>query len=210
MSAASPLRSPRPTGRPSARSANRPAARTAVRRPRLAAVPVAVARRSRVPFVGLVALILLVGVSGLLLFNTWMQQSAFTQTRMEDRAARLEARQQSLAMSLERTSDPQRLAVRARNLGLVPAVHPAFVRLTDGKVLGDTTPAAAGDAMRINAKPAVKPEALAPAPQVVKVPAPTAAQKAQQSAQAAKKKQRADRNRQSQVQQNVQQNGAGG
>lgn len=204
MSATSPARAPR---RPAARPAPRP---VGLRRPRLAAVPERIARRSRVPFFGLVALVLLLGVSGLLLFNTWMQQSAFTATRLEDRASRLEARQQSLEMSLERTSDPQQLAVRARALGLVPAVHPAFVRLSDGKVLGQPTPAAPTDAMRINSMPAVKPKVLAPTPQVVKVPAPTPKQAAAAKQLARLRAQQAQRTQQGQVQQNVQQNGAGG
>ncbi|GGF37990.1 hypothetical protein GCM10011519_09420 [Marmoricola endophyticus] len=214
MSTTSSARAPRrPASRPQPRPQARPQARTP-RRPRLAVVPERIARRSRVPFLGLVGLVLVLGVGGLLLFNTWMQQSAFTATRLQDRADDLENRQQSLSMALEKKNDPQELAVRARGLGLVPAVNPAFVRLGDGKVLGEPKAAAAGDAMRINPRPAAKPADLNPRPRVVRVPAPTPALtpaqvKAKAQADAAAKKRQAS-TVQGRVQQNIQQNGNAG
>ena len=109
----------------------------AVERARLTVVPSRRGGRRRgAPFVMLVVLLLAGGVAGLLAFNTTMQQNAFTATALQHRADALAARQQSLAMDLERLRDPQQLAARAKKIGMVPPPNPAFVRLSDGKVLG--------------------------------------------------------------------------
>jgi hypothetical protein len=150
-------------------------AEAAVERARLSVVPRAAARRSaRVPFVVLVSLVLVGGVAGLLCFNTSMQQASFTATALEDRAAALDARQQSLTMQLDALRDPQRVAVRAQRLGMVPATSPAFIRLSDGTVLGSATPAAADGALRITPLPTRKPKDLRPAPIVVQADPATA------------------------------------
>jgi hypothetical protein len=146
-------------------------AEAAVERARLTVVPRRSRKAPRVPFVTLVSLLLVGGVAGLLFFNTSMQQASFTATSMEQRAAVLEAKQQSLEMKLEQLRDPQRLAVQAKRLGMVPLESPAFIRLSDGKVLGHPTPALATDAMRITPLPTRKPKDLRPDPVIVKAPA---------------------------------------
>src|SRR6478672_9929601 len=145
-------------------------AEAAVERARLTVVPRTAARRAaRVPFVVLVSLVLVGGVAGLLCFNTSMQQASFTATSMEDRAQALDAQQQSLTMELDALRDPQRVAVRAQQMGMVPANSPAFIRLSDGKVLGKATPAAADGALRITPLPTRKPKNLRPTPVVIEV-----------------------------------------
>ena len=121
----------------------------------------------------LVVLLLAGGVAGLLAFNTSMQQNSFTATALQHQADALAAREQSLAMDLERLRDPQQLAARAKKLGMVPPTNPAFVRLSDGKVLGQP---ARGHAARrrcgsTRCRPA-KPKVLAPKPRIVKVEGP--------------------------------------
>jgi hypothetical protein len=49
-------------------------------------------------------------------------------------------------------------------MGMVPARTPAFLRLSDGKVLGVPTVAAAADGLRIRPRPPAKPAVLDPAP----------------------------------------------
>lgn len=145
-------------------------AEAAVERARLTVVPRRVQRAPRVPFVTLVSLLLVGGVVGLLLFNTHMQQASFVATSLESRAAMLDAREQSLRMELDRLRDPQRVAAQAKQLGMVPAASPAFLRLSDGAVLGSPAPATAEDAIRIMPLPAPKPALLRPAPVVVEPP----------------------------------------
>jgi hypothetical protein len=108
----------------------------------------------------LVSLVLLGGVVGLLVFNTQMQQVSFAATAMEQRAAELNARQQQLQLELDELRDPQRVALQARRLGMVPMSAPAFLRLSDGKVLGNPTPAGPQNAMRLSPLPPRKPESI--------------------------------------------------
>ncbi len=140
-------------------------AEAAVERARLSVVPRAASRRAaRLPFVTLVSLLLVGGVAGLLFFNTSMQQVSFTATALEQKSQLLDARRQSLQMELDRLRDPQRLALAARRMGMVPPASPAFLRLGDGKVLGTPLPATPDDAFRITPRPTSKPRDLAPRP----------------------------------------------
>jgi hypothetical protein len=143
-------------------------AEAAVERARLTVVPRTTGRRAaRVPFVTLVSMILVAGVAGLLFFNTSMQQVSFTATRMEHRAQLLDAERQGLQMDLDSLRNPQRLALRAKRLGMVPAASPAFIKITDGSVLGTPTPASWVDAIRVNSLPTRRPKDLRPKPKRV-------------------------------------------
>lgn len=141
----------------------------ALERARLTVVPRARTRTSPLPFVTLVSFVLLAGVIGLLMFNTSMQQAAFTATAMERQAATLEAREQTLRMELDVLRDPQRLALKAQRMGLVIPATPAFLRLSDGEVLGTPTAATRVDGLRLLPKPPKKPAVLDPPPNVVTV-----------------------------------------
>ena len=144
-------------------------AEAAVERARLTVVPRTPVRAARVPFVVLVSLLLVGGVAGLLCFNTSMQQASFTATAMEDQAAALDAKQQSLNMELDALRDPQRVAVRAKEMGMVPPNAPAFIRLSDGKVLGKPSPATTENALRVSPLPTRKAKNLRPTPIVIEV-----------------------------------------
>ncbi len=161
-------------------------AEAAVERARLTVVPRPRLGRSgraaRVPFVTLVSLLLVGGVAGLLFFNTSMQQASFRATALEQKAQVLEAHRQALQMELDTLRDPQRVALQARRMGMVPPASPAFIRLGDGKVLGAPVPATPDDAFRVTALPTRKPASLRPRPVVVHE---TPAQAARNAARAA-------------------------
>jgi cell division protein FtsB len=142
----------------------------AVERARLTVVPRRRGRAPRVPFVALVSLLLVGGVVGLLLFNTSMQQRSFTATALEQQAQILAAQEQSLEMELETLRDPQRVALEARSIGMVPPANPAFIRLSDGRVLGTPTAAVPEDGIRISPLPTRKPKNLRPDAVVVAAP----------------------------------------
>lgn len=137
-------------------------AENAVERARLTLVPRPERRAPRMPFLALVALVLLLGVIGLLVFNTHMQQSSFKATALEARAAALHAEEQALRMELDTLRDPQRVAQRARDLGMVPVANPAFLRLSDGEVLGEARAVTPADAQRLTPLPTRRPDALMP------------------------------------------------
>jgi hypothetical protein len=141
----------------------------AVQKARLSVVPRTRTRTSRLPFVTLVSFVLLAGVVGLLMFNTSMQQAAFAATSMEQQASTLTAREQTLRMELDGLRDPQRVARQAQRMGMVIPATPAFLRLSDGEVLGTPTPATRDGALRLLPKAPRKPAVLDPAPNVVTV-----------------------------------------
>jgi cell division protein FtsB len=148
-------------------------AEEALERARLSVVPRASSPRARVPFVALVSVLLVGGVAGLLFFNTSMQQVSFQATALEQKASVLEAQRQALQMELDTLRDPQRVALQARQMGMVPPASPAFIRLGDGKVLGTPLPATLDDSFRITALPTRKPKNLDPKPYVVHRPRQT-------------------------------------
>ncbi len=151
----------------------------AVERARLTVVP---PRRSlgrtqaaRTPFAVLVLAMLAAGVVGLLMFNTNMQQASFKATALQDRVNLLTAQEQSLDMELDELRNPQNLAVAAKALGMVAPSQPAFVRLSDGRVLGNPTPATADEAVRINPLPSQLPRAVRQKKVIVKLAVPAGA-----------------------------------
>ncbi len=141
----------------------------AVERARLALVPTRRVRAPRAPFAVLVLAILGAGVVGLLVFNTQMQQASFYATDLQKQADDLASRSQSLDMELDRLRDPQRLAQAGKELGMVAPSVPAFVNLSDGRVVGTPTAAVPEDAVRINPLPAQLPAPLRPKPIIKKV-----------------------------------------
>jgi hypothetical protein len=110
------------------------------------------------------------GVVGLLMFNTNMQQASFKATALQGQVNDLTAREQSLDMELDRLREPQRLASAAKALGMVAPAQPAFIRIGDGRVLGNPTPSSPADAVRINPLPSELPESIKPKTVIAKVP----------------------------------------
>ncbi|GAB3088603.1 hypothetical protein [Nocardioides zeae] len=139
-------------------------AEEAVERARLQVVPRVRARAPRVPFVILVGAVLLAGTVGLLLFNTSMQQAAFTGAELQSRVDLLDAKEQTLARQAEQLRDPQRLAEQATAMGMVPASSPAVIDLREGRITVPGVPASPDDALDVAPPEPVKPAVLDPAP----------------------------------------------
>lgn len=138
-------------------------AEAAVERARLTVVPrrqLGRTQAARTPFAVLVLVMLAAGVVGLLMFNTNMQQLSFKATALQDRVSVLTAQEQALDLELDQLRDPQQLAVAAKSLGMVAPSQPAFIRLSDGRVLGTPTPATAEEKMRITPLPKARPDAI--------------------------------------------------
>lgn len=144
----------------------------AVQRARLQVVPRVRQRAPRVPFVVLVSLVLVAGLVGLLMFNTSMQQATFTSAALEDKADILAAREQTLRRELEALRDPQKVATRAQEMGMVVPAAPTFLNLEDGSITGPALPATAEDSLALEGAPPVKPAELEPerTVNIVKVP----------------------------------------
>ncbi len=145
-------------------------AESAVERARLTVVPRGRTSAPRTPFVILVAVVLLGGVVLLLMFNTSMQQASFRATKLEERATLLNAKKQQLRMELDTLRDPQRVSEAAARLGMVPITTPAFLRLSDGSVLGVAEPASGDARIRLQALPPAMPDSFKLKPEVVYAP----------------------------------------
>ncbi len=118
--------------RPLQRSSTRRAAPT----PRQLKVVAPVELQGNGLFLALCVVLLLGGFVGVLMLNTAMAKGSYTMRDLQQRSDQLADTQDSLRHTLDGLSGPGPLAQRARALGMVPAATPAFLRLSDGKVLG--------------------------------------------------------------------------
>ncbi|MEV7405452.1 cell division protein FtsL [Streptomyces sp. NPDC091267] len=116
---------------------------------------------ARTPFVLLVVLLLGGGLITLLLLNSALNEGSFRLSELKKRTTDLTDEQQALQRDVDSSAEPDALARRARELGMVPGGSPAFLDL-DGTVRG--VPSAA------TAAPTV-----APPPTTVQPPQPPVA-----------------------------------
>lgn len=128
--ATAPQRAPRVAGAPRQRQ-------------RLTIVPPLRAGAPRAPFVLLLATLLTGGLAGLLVLHTALAEDSFRLQDLRNHSAALAAREQALEQQVAAEASPRRLASRAEALGMVRSVNPAFIRLSDGKVLGKPRPGVA-------------------------------------------------------------------
>ncbi|MET0820475.1 MAG: hypothetical protein ABWY58_05895 [Aeromicrobium sp.] len=105
-------------------------------------------RARRAPFVVVVLTVLGSGLVGLILMSTVLQAQAFEAARLDRTATELQTRQQAISREIGRLQSPANVADRAMAIGMVPPANPAFLRLSDGKVLGEPMPAEPGSNIR--------------------------------------------------------------
>jgi hypothetical protein len=81
------------------------------------------------------------GLVALLMLNTAMAEGSFTLHRLQATSGELADTEDALTQAIDAQRSPANLAARAAKLGMVPADSAAFLRLSDGKVLGVAKPA---------------------------------------------------------------------
>ena len=96
----------------------------------------------RAPFLLLMVGLVVVGVLGVLVLNTKINENSFRLNDLRNNQASLDLQEQQLARSLADLESPGNLRAAATWLGLVPAGTPAFINLPDGRVVGVPQPAA--------------------------------------------------------------------
>ena len=79
-----------------------------------------------------------------LLLSIAVAQGAYEIDAYQVQQAELAREQQKLSEDLDRVESPQYLARNAEALGMVPNADPVYLRLSDGAVLGEPTPATGG------------------------------------------------------------------
>lgn len=147
--------------RTGARALNRPTTTT----PGLRVVTGATPRRGAA-FGIICATLLAAGLIGLLLLNTALAQGSFTLHGLRATSGELTDTEDVLTQSLEASKSPANLAAMAASMGMVPAQSAAFLRLSDGRVIGVARPAPPGPGftvVRTTASPPVPAPAPAPA-----------------------------------------------
>lgn len=99
------------------------------------------APRSHAGLVAVSLVLLVAGLVAVLLLNTAMASGAFTLTALQARSSELADTRAALQHGLDVQSSPSELAKKALAQGMVPATSAAFLRLSDGQVLGVAEPA---------------------------------------------------------------------
>ena len=93
-------------------------------------------RMARLPFLIVLIVAFGVGMAGLLLLNTTLQNQEFEARRLTRQASELTYVQDDLESQLQTVSSPGSLAQKAYDLRMRPNVHAAFLVLPDGTVKG--------------------------------------------------------------------------
>jgi len=133
--------------------------------PRLRVVTRAPPKRGGPAFGIICATLLAAGLLGLLLLNTVLAQGSFTLHDLRATSDQLTDAQDALSQSLAASKSPVSIASKAVSMGMVPAQSAAFLRLSDGRVIGVAKPAKPGPGFTVvrTAKPAPLPAAAAAA-----------------------------------------------
>lgn len=105
-------------------------------RPWLTVVPPMGATAPRAPFVVLVGVLLTLGLGTLLFLHTALAEESFALHDLKARSLALAEREQALEQEIAAAASPQRLARRAKALGMVRSENPVFISTSDGRILG--------------------------------------------------------------------------
>lgn len=130
---------------------------------------VAGAPASRAGLVALCLALLTAGLVAVLLLNTSMAQGSYLLGSLQAKSSELADTESALRHAVDAQGAPAELAKRAMQLGMVPASSAAFLRVSDGQVLGVAQPATADRGFTVVAQ--AKPVSPAPAAAASAAPA---------------------------------------
>jgi hypothetical protein len=137
-------------------------------RARLRPVAAPTQRLARFPFLLVLIGIFGLGMAGLLMLNTTLQNQAFQARALNRQATQLAYVQADLQNRLDRQAAPAEVARLASKAGMRPNPHPAFLVLPEGKIIGEPTPVSGREMPSL----------------VIKTPEELAAEQARKAAQA--------------------------
>ncbi|WP_183512185.1 hypothetical protein [Paeniglutamicibacter cryotolerans] len=133
------------------------------RRITLSIVP-GLARRRRVPFMLLIAGIMLAAVIGMLVLNISMANGQYSVVGFKGQERSLSQENEALRQEVNFLQAPQNVAKKAAKLGMVEPGVPAAIDLATGKVTGKATPAKKGESEKLLIKAPSKPKNEVTAP----------------------------------------------
>lgn len=111
----------------------------------LRSVPSPAPRMARFPFLLVLIGVFGLGMAGLLMLNTTLQNQAFDARTLNREATELAYAQADLENQLTVLGAPQELARRASGMGMRTNPYPALVVLPGGKVIGKPAPVRGGE-----------------------------------------------------------------
>jgi hypothetical protein len=143
----------------------------------LRVVPAAIRRTGNGVFALLCITLLAAGLVGLLMMNTALASGIYQLKDLQTQAGTLTDQQEQLTQLVDDLRSPRNLAAKAQQLGMVPARSMAFVRLSDGTIIGTAQPAKDDQRLNVVTAPVAPPPPPppAPAPDPAATTAPTTA-----------------------------------
>lgn len=129
-----------------------PAPRSSESKPRLRPVATPAKRTRQLPFILVFVTLLAGGMVGLLFLTTTLQNQAFELRSLQREATELGYREAALKIEVDRARSPQALAALASSLGMRANLHPVYVSLPSGQIIGKPTPVKSSDASEIVVK----------------------------------------------------------
>ena len=126
------LPAPKPT--PNQRRPEEPSPRWSLREVRLPQ-----RKMASIPFVLSLGVLLALGMVGLLLLNTALQEQGFVVQNRQKAAAQLGYKVAALETEVTEARSSAGLAVAAAKLGMVPNPYPVYLSLPDGDIIGNPT-----------------------------------------------------------------------
>lgn len=125
------------TARPLGRAIPRPQPRHTP----LRVVPAAISSSGKGVFASLCIVLLGIGLIVLLLLHAQLAAGSYTLHDLEATSGTLADQQHELTRAIDAERNPAALAAKAQAMGMVPANSMAFIRLSDGTILGAADPA---------------------------------------------------------------------
>ena len=119
--------------------------RSADQPPKLRPVPDRRRQMAGVPFMFVLALVMALGMVGVLVLNTALQNQAFAVQERQREANELGYLLSDLEAEAAQTRSAASLAIRAQELGMKPNPYPVLLRLPDGSVVGTPTQVLGGE-----------------------------------------------------------------
>ncbi|WP_051208501.1 hypothetical protein [Propionicicella superfundia] len=106
------------------------------------------------PFILVFVTMLALGMVGLLVLTTKLQDQAFELRSLQQQATELSYREASLESDVDKARSPQALAALASALGMRANTHAVYIELPSGKIVGTPTKVKESDMSSIVVKTA--------------------------------------------------------
>jgi cell division protein FtsB len=152
---------------------------------RLRVVPATIGQTGNGVFAVVCMGLLTAGLAALLMMNTALASGIYQMKALQAQSGTLTDTQEQLTQAVDDLRSPRTLADKAQAMGMVPAKSMAFIRLSDGAVIGVAEPAKADQRLNVVTTPAAPPPAPPAAPAPAAAPAAATPDPAAQPAQPA-------------------------